>query len=61
MGSPCGRPRVLHGMAPDLPLGTIFRGVVPFLLADILRLLLFILFPQLVLWLPAQLGLGSYY
>ncbi|MFC3228586.1 TRAP transporter large permease [Marinibaculum pumilum] len=52
---------VLHGMAPDLPLGEIFRGIVPFLIADILRLVLLILFPQLVLWLPGLLGLGSYY
>jgi len=52
---------VLHGMAPNLPLGTIFRGVVPFLLADIVRLVLFILFPQLILWLPNALGLVSYF
>jgi C4-dicarboxylate transporter DctM subunit len=47
---------VLHGMAKDLPLSTIFRGVKPFLLADLARLILLILFPSLSLWLPAQLG-----
>jgi C4-dicarboxylate transporter, DctM subunit len=51
---------VLHGMAPEVPLSTIFRGVVPFFLADLARLVTFILFPQLVLWLPRQLGLASY-
>jgi C4-dicarboxylate transporter, DctM subunit len=51
---------VLHGMAPEVPLSTIFRGVVPFFLADLARLATFILFPQLVLWLPRQLGLASY-
>lgn len=47
---------VLHGMAKDLPLTTIFRGVVPFLLADVARLVLLILFPALSLWLPGVLG-----
>ena len=47
---------VLHGMAKDLPLGTIFRGVVPFVFADLARLLVLILFPALSLWLPGQLG-----
>lgn len=47
---------VLHGMARDLPLTTIFRGVVPFLLADAARLVVLILFPALSLWLPDVLG-----
>ncbi|MEM9552599.1 MAG: TRAP transporter large permease, partial [Pseudomonadota bacterium] len=47
---------VLHGMAKDLPLGTIFRGVVPFVFADLARLIALILFPALSLWLPGQLG-----
>ncbi|UYN93839.1 MAG: TRAP transporter large permease [Enhydrobacter sp.] len=51
---------VLHGMAPQVPLSTIFRGVVPFFLADLARLATFILLPDLVLWLPRQLGLASY-
>ena len=47
---------VLHGMARDLPLKTIFRGVTPFLLADLARLIALILFPSLSLWLPETLG-----
>lgn len=47
---------VLHGMARDLPLRTIFRGVTPFLLADLARLIVLILFPPLSLWLPGVLG-----
>jgi C4-dicarboxylate transporter, DctM subunit len=47
---------VLHGMAHDLPLRTIFRGVVPFIFADIARLVVLILFPALSLWLPGVLG-----
>jgi len=47
---------VLHGVAPDLPLSTIFRGIVPFLLADIGRLIILVAFPILILWLPNLLG-----
>jgi TRAP-type C4-dicarboxylate transport system permease large subunit len=51
---------VLHGMVPDLPLRAIFRGVAPFLVADALRIALFILVPEVVTWLPAKLGFASY-
>ena len=44
---------ILHGVAPDLTLGTIFRGIVPFLFADIGRLIILVVFPSLILWLPA--------
>ncbi|WP_340151284.1 TRAP transporter large permease [uncultured Sneathiella sp.] len=43
---------VMHGVRPDISLGTIFRGIVSFLFADIVRLTLVILFPAIVLWLP---------
>jgi C4-dicarboxylate transporter DctM subunit len=44
---------VLHGVAPDLPLGTIFRGIVPFLCADIGRLIILVSFPVLITFLPS--------
>jgi TRAP-type C4-dicarboxylate transport system permease large subunit len=47
---------VLHGMARDIPLMTIFRGIVPFLCADLVRLTILILFPGLALWLPATMN-----
>ncbi|MCA0922016.1 TRAP transporter large permease [Pseudooceanicola nanhaiensis] len=47
---------VLHGMAKDLPLSTIFRGVVPFIFADVARLVVLITFPALSLWLPGAMG-----
>ena len=47
---------VLHGVAPDLSLSMIFRGIVPFLLADIGRLIILVAFPILILWLPNLLG-----
>ena len=50
-------PFVLHGMAPEVPLKTIFSGIVPFFLADLTRLAIIALFPALSLWLPGILGL----
>lgn len=43
---------VIQGIAKDLSLGTIFRGVIPFLVADFLHLALIIAVPALTLWLP---------
>ena len=42
-------------IAREVPLGTIFRGTIPFLVADMIRLLLLILFPIITLWLPGVL------
>ena len=42
---------VLRNVLPDVPLGTIFRGVFPFWVADIFRLVLLIALPGLSLWL----------
>lgn len=47
---------VLRGMQDDIPMGTIYRGAIPFVLADIVRISLVILFPQIILWLPQQLA-----
>jgi tripartite ATP-independent transporter DctM subunit len=47
---------VLHGMAKNLPLTTIYRGVTPFILVDIVRLALLTFLPVLTLWLPKATG-----
>lgn len=47
---------VIQGIAKDVPLMTIFRGIVPFLVSDFLHLGLIILFPVIVTWLPTVLG-----
>jgi tripartite ATP-independent transporter DctM subunit len=47
---------VLKTVMPDVPLGTIFRGVVPFILADIVRVALLLAIPGLALWLPSLMG-----
>jgi len=43
---------VLKAMLPDVSLRTIFRGIVPFFAADIVRLALVVFIPGLALWLP---------
>jgi tripartite ATP-independent transporter DctM subunit len=47
---------VIHGLAPEIPLSTIFRGILPFLGMDFLHLALLIALPNLALWLPSILG-----
>ena len=44
---------VLRAVLPDIPVGTIFRGVVPFIMADIVRVVLIVSFPIISLWLPS--------
>ena len=46
---------VIRALQPDVSLMTVFRGVLPFVLADFLRLALLVLFPVLVLWLPTTM------
>ena len=46
---------VLKGIAPDVPLTTVFKGVLPFVGADIVKLILLVIFPALVLWLPSTM------
>ena len=43
---------VINTIARDVSLVTIFKGVFPFVLTDILRLILLIVFPAIVLFLP---------
>jgi C4-dicarboxylate transporter, DctM subunit len=50
-------PFVLHGMNPEVPLKTIFSGIIPFFIADLTRLAIVALFPALSLWLPGVLGM----
>ncbi|MEO4043937.1 TRAP transporter large permease [Hoeflea sp. CAU 1731] len=43
---------VMHSVARDVPLATIFRGVTPFVGVAVALLALMIAFPDVVLWLP---------
>jgi TRAP-type C4-dicarboxylate transport system permease large subunit len=43
---------VLKGVAPEIPMGNIFRGSAWFVLVDIFNLAILILFPQIILFIP---------
>ena len=43
---------IMKSMLPDVPIQQIFKGIAPFFIADIFRLVIVILFPAVVLWLP---------
>jgi tripartite ATP-independent transporter DctM subunit len=44
---------VLKTLLPGVSTGTVFRGVMPFMWADVLRLAILVAFPWLALWLPS--------
>jgi tripartite ATP-independent transporter DctM subunit len=46
---------ILHGLAPQIAISTIYRGVAPFIIADLALLALLTLFPAISLWLPRLL------
>jgi tripartite ATP-independent transporter DctM subunit len=39
----------------NVPLGTVYRGVMPFVISDLIKLMLIVLFPALCLWLPSTM------
>jgi tripartite ATP-independent transporter DctM subunit len=44
---------VLKTLIPEVSTGTVFRGVTPFMIADVVRLAILIAFPAISLWLPS--------
>ncbi len=47
---------VVNGMARNVPIGESYRGVLPFLASDLIRLLLLLVFPAISLWLVQYVG-----
>ena len=47
---------VIHALAEDIPMSEVFKGVIPFFGAELLRVLLLVAFPGIVLWLPRLLS-----
>jgi tripartite ATP-independent transporter DctM subunit len=47
---------VIKGIAPDIPIGTIFLGVIPFLIVDLILVALLIAFPVIATFLPSISG-----
>jgi len=46
---------VIKSVIPDLNFSTIFYGVLPFIVTDLIRLVILIAFPILALWLPSHM------
>ena len=47
---------VIKSVVHDVSFMTIFKGVIPFVLTDLLRLVILIAFPMIALWLPGRMG-----
>ncbi|MFN4004885.1 MAG: TRAP transporter large permease [Hylemonella sp.] len=47
---------VIKSVVPEVSFTQIFRGVLPFIGIDLVRLVILIAFPVLTLWLPARMG-----
>jgi len=47
---------VIKSVVHDVSFMTIFKGVIPFVLTDLLRLVILIAFPIIALWLPERMG-----
>jgi C4-dicarboxylate transporter, DctM subunit len=46
---------VIKSVVQDVSFSTIFKGVIPFIVTDIIRLIILIAFPILALWLPSKM------
>lgn len=46
---------VIQAQAREIPIMTIYKGIVPFLIAPLVLLGLLVAMPELVLWLPHKL------
>jgi tripartite ATP-independent transporter DctM subunit len=52
---PLGLNAYVASAQTGVPLGTIFRGVIPFLLMEIVVLIVLLCFPEITLWLPSMM------
>jgi C4-dicarboxylate transporter, DctM subunit len=46
---------VMKSLQPNISLMTIYRGAMPFVVMDLIKIVILVLFPVLTLWLPAQM------
>jgi TRAP-type C4-dicarboxylate transport system permease large subunit len=47
---------VIKSVVKDVSFTTIFKGVLPFVATDLVRLVILIAFPVIALWLPSRMG-----
>jgi tripartite ATP-independent transporter DctM subunit len=50
---------VINALLPHVPTPTLFRGVAPFVVADVVRLAILVAFPAVSLWLPSLLRIAG--
>jgi TRAP-type C4-dicarboxylate transport system permease large subunit len=50
---------VLSSLLPQVSTPTLFRGVLPFVTADVVRLFILLAFPSIALWLPSVLNIAG--
>ncbi|MCF6445438.1 TRAP transporter large permease [Nereida sp. MMG025] len=46
---------IINGVARDIPISATYRGVAPFVLSDLIRVVILVAFPPLTLWLVAMM------
>jgi TRAP-type C4-dicarboxylate transport system permease large subunit len=46
---------VIKSVIEDVKMSTMFYGVMPFIVTDLLRLVILIVFPIIALWLPSRM------
>jgi len=46
---------VIKSVVQEVSFTTIFKGVIPFVITDIIRLIILIAFPMIALWLPSRM------
>ena len=49
---------IVKSIAPDVPLSQVLRGALPFLVIDVLVIIILCIFPEIALWLPNKM-IGS--
>jgi TRAP-type mannitol/chloroaromatic compound transport system permease large subunit len=50
---------VITSLLPQVGTGNLFRGVLPFVTADVVRLFILLAFPGIALWLPSVLKIAG--
>lgn len=46
---------IIKGVARDVPIGVIFKGIVPFLIATFVALIIILIFPEIALYIPTHM------
>ncbi len=47
---------VINSIARDISLWQIYKGVMPFIVVDLIRLAVLVIFPAIALWLPGHMN-----